>query len=650
MNPLRHCKISTKLWSISLLYSAVSAVIVVYLIAKGANKDIDFARLERLGNEVQAPLERLLEALPKHHAAVRAAPADPARLADAERATDRAFDDVAAALARAGEQLQFTDAGLAARKREHVALRTVRDEWDRLKAAAAKAGPASAALDEQYAHLVADVRTMITHVGDTSNLILDPDLDSYYLMDVTLVALPQTQDRLAQVTAFGQGALRAGRVTPEQQVQLAVYAAMLQESDLDRVSADVQTTLNEDKNFYGVSPTLQADLPAATKAYADAAAHFVQLTRQLAAGGKTEVTPNEYAAAGDRARDESFRLWNVASRELDALLQARIKSYAASRAWGFAMTAVALVVVAAVVQLIARSITRPLRAVATELGEGAERVASASNQIASTGKSLAQNASEQAASLEETTSALEEMSSMTRQNAGTAAAANGLSAEAKAAADRCNAAMQKMGAAIREIEKSAGETAKIVRVIDEIAFQTNLLALNAAVEAARAGEAGKGFAVVAEEVRNLAMRSAEAAKNTAALIEGSVQNAKSGVAISADVAKTLDEITAGVAKVNQLISEIATASHEQSQGIGQVNTAVQQMDKVTQSNAANAEESASASEELSTQAATLTTIVARLRTQVDGARSTAASELAAYTTTASTPAQPGFPNRYRAAA
>jgi methyl-accepting chemotaxis protein len=262
---------------------------------------------------------------------------------------------------------------------------------------------------------------------------------------------------------------------------------------------------------------------------------------------------------------------------------------------------------------------KSLNRMAETLGEGSEQVASASGQVASSSQSLAQGASEQAASLEETTSAMEEMSSMTKKNAETAAQANALSNTAKSAADKGNLAMQKMGKAIQEIQKSASETAKIIKVIDEIAFQTNLLALNAAVEAARAGEAGKGFAVVAEEVRSLAMRSAEAAKNTSALIEGSVASARSGVEISADVAKTLEEITVASGKVNELIAEIATASAEQNQGIGQVNAAMVQMDKVVQASAANAEETASASEELSSQAEQVRGVVTELVALVRGA-------------------------------
>ncbi len=251
---------------------------------------------------------------------------------------------------------------------------------------------------------------------------------------------------------------------------------------------------------------------------------------------------------------------------------------------------------------IARRIVKVLRRIIESLQEGAEQVASASGQVSSASQSLAEGATEQAAGLEETSSSLEEMSAMTKQNADNAQQANTLSSDAQQSAQEGSEAMLRMSQAIDDIQKSSDETAKIIKVIDEIAFQTNLLALNAAVEAARAGEAGKGFAVVAEEVRNLAMRSADAAKNTADMIEESVKNAKNGVTISAEVSKTLEEIVNGVQKTSDLVGEISAASDEQAQGIDQVNTAVNQMDKVTQQNAANAEESASASEELSAQA------------------------------------------------
>lgn len=294
-----------------------------------------------------------------------------------------------------------------------------------------------------------------------------------------------------------------------------------------------------------------------------------------------------------------------------------------------------------------RSIGRVLSTMAGTLGEGSSQVASASQQVSGSSQSLAQGASEQAAALEETTSALEEMSSMTKKNADTAQQAAALSAQTKVAADQSNDAMSKMSEAINEIQKSASETAKIIRVIDEIAFQTNLLALNAAVEAARAGEAGKGFAVVAEEVRNLAMRSAEAAKNTASLIEQSVNNAKNGVTINADVARSLAQITESSGKMNNLVGEIAAASREQAQGIGQVNTSVCQMDKVTQSSAANAEEGAAAAEELSAQAEQMAGVVRELLALVNGASQPVAAYSAPKVTTVGRSQQARTPGKTR---
>ncbi len=262
--------------------------------------------------------------------------------------------------------------------------------------------------------------------------------------------------------------------------------------------------------------------------------------------------------------------------------------------------------------------TRQLLGIATSLSDAADQVSSAAAQVSSSSQSLAQGAGEQAASLEETSASLEEMSSMTKRNAEGALQAKKLSNETRTAADTGATEMTEMKQAVDAIKLSSDSIAKIIKTIDEIAFQTNILALNAAVEAARAGEAGMGFAVVAEEVRNLAQRSAQSARETAAKIEDSVKKSDHGVRISEKVVKSLGEIIGKARRVDELVAEIATASQEQTQGIGQVNKAVSEMDKVTQSNAGNAEETAAAAEELSAQSIAMKEAVAELRRLMAG--------------------------------
>ena len=248
--------------------------------------------------------------------------------------------------------------------------------------------------------------------------------------------------------------------------------------------------------------------------------------------------------------------------------------------------------------LITRSITKPLSQAIGVLADGGQAVTAASGQVAKGSQKLAEGASQQAATVEETTSTMEELASITRQNAEHAGEADGMMKDVDQVMQKANDSMTDLKKAMLALDQNSDQTAKIIKTIDEIAFQTNLLALNAAVEAARAGEAGAGFAVVAEEVRNLAMRAAEAAKETAVLIDSNLKDIKNGTGMVNDTDQAFTEVQGSAGKVGELVSEIAQASKEQAQGIEQINRAMSEMDQVIQSVAANAEESAASSEEM----------------------------------------------------
>lgn len=274
--------------------------------------------------------------------------------------------------------------------------------------------------------------------------------------------------------------------------------------------------------------------------------------------------------------------------------------------WSFILIAAlgigCLVLGTVFVNVLVRSITRPIHRVAEGLTDSSDQLASTASKVSSASRCLSEGASSQAAGLEQTSASIEEMATIARQNADNATLANGLMKSANEAVRRSDTEMGSLTKSMGEIAQASEETYRIIKTIDEIAFQTNLLALNAAVEAARAGEAGAGFAVVADEVRNLALRAADAARDTSSLIESTVKKVKDGTGLVTGASSTFSEVVKEMSKVSGLVGDIAAASQDQSQSVQQINKAVASMNRVVQDNAASADESASASEQLNAQA------------------------------------------------
>ena len=364
----QNLKISQKLALISILFVMPDSV-MLYLFITAINANIQFARLEQKGNEYERPLEDLLELIPQHgQLALRALGGEQTAkeaLPAKEDEIVKAFGTLETVDNRIGADLQFTDEGLAKRKRERARVSLVRKEWNDLAARLKELTPAQCA--GQHVQLIEDIRLMITHAGDMSNLILDPVLDSYYMIDATLMALPQTQDRLAEMTAYGAAVLNQPTVSNQDRQKFAIYARMLKEDDLDRITDSVHTSMNENPNIYGFDPTLVPRVQPALNEYIQTNAKLVDLTNRAADPANTGANGSEYVSAGNAASAASFKLWRIADEELDKLLQIRIESYQWRRTRSLFVAAGALMAAIGFVTFITRSISGPLRRQASQL-------------------------------------------------------------------------------------------------------------------------------------------------------------------------------------------------------------------------------------------------------------------------------------------
>jgi len=529
-----------------------------------------------------------------------------------------------------------------------------RRDWDKLRN-----GVAGRALDipgsyEAHTALVPKLLLVNELICDWYGLNLDPDADTYQLIQAMYYQLPYLTEETGKMRAKGAGLLAKQAATPEDKLIVSGIVA--------RVTDRVRQTTTAFNKSRAANPEFQRLFGPGIEAAVEQTSSVSQLAQSRIAQAATLDYPStEYVVLTTKAIDTQFSANEVASKGLAEVLQQRIDKYRVQR-WTVIAAMVALLGVAVMIAwLVAKSVSDPLnRAVEIaqrvaegdltveirELGDnetgqllrslktmnsglvslvgqvrtGAEQIATASNQIATGNLDLSSRTEQQASSLEETASSMEELTSTVRQNGDNARQANQLAVSASQVAGRGGAAMHEVVATMESISTSSKQITEIIGVINSIAFQTNILALNAAVEAARAGEQGRGFAVVASEVRALAQRSSQAAKEIKTLIDASAAQVENGVRLVTDAGSTMEEIVDSIRHVADIVSEITAATSEQIAGIEQINQAVSEMDNVTQQNAALVEEAAAAAESLQEQARHQTNVVSIFKLEEQTAR------------------------------
>ena len=579
--------------------------VLLYFTIDGIQDRIDFAVLEKQGNTFQKPLEKILKALLIHkNAAITVLAGDAASnaiVAKEQGVLDSALRTLEGMDKELGSVLQFTQDGLSKRKRDDAKIDNLSKKWDQLR-------KSWQTLSEdickaEHDNLIKIVRTMITHLGDTSNLILDPDLDSFYMVDVSLVALPQAQERISTLLSLYSSAVKSGSKKEEDKTALTAQLTLFSQSDIDRIFASIETALNEDNNFYGKSETLHKNLPSPTEKLKKSTDNFVKLLTNIKPEQFTKADP-KILEAGNDCLEDSFTLWDICSIELEELLNKRIAKFKYDRFYSLLLSALALSLSFLLVWYIGKGITGPIRTSSARLDKLASGDLASVVEIQGQGElgAMSQSLSKAVSGMNNAivlissnAQKLIHSSSNQRQvSRGMVANATETSAQANAIASAAEevsvniqsvaGAAEEMGATIREIAKQAQQAAQVaneavtiaetgnkavlrlgenstiignvIKVITSIAEQTNLLALNASIEAARAGEFGKGFAVVASEVKELAKETSKATEDIRTKIEGIQSDTREAVSSNE---KTRNIIN----KIHEIQNTIAGAVEEQ---------------------------------------------------------------------------------------
>jgi hypothetical protein len=635
---------SQKLMLANLAYLLPCAVLVFFLV-KEKNAQLVFSGKENMGLEFQRPLMNLLLHLGQHKALSRAVqkgePGVQERLEAVRNQIESDFGNLEEAEASFGADLAMSDQELGARKRINSSPKILKTNWQGLLDKYNQA-----TLDEiqaRHDRLLGDVLNAVTHVGDSSNLILDPDLDSYYMMDITLLALPKLMDLIQQTVEFVQSHRWDNAVDRDVQLQLANSIFMLRDT-VARIGADVQTSVNEDKKFYGTMPSLQRELPIKLKEFTSSLDKMIhnlnRLLNQKPGEAALNVEPVLLASAAE-ALDQSYTFWSQAAEELEKLVNVRMSQYKWERFWALVLAVLAWMPPALLALFTVHKLSRSFTQAVDKLETEAEGANASSAQLASASSMVSSGSTEQAAAIQETGASMSEIASMIARSSSQALMSQELAHKVTVRADEGCAVMERLVMSMESIHEANSQLQNISNIISEISTKTNvineivgktqLLSFNASIEAARAGQHGRGFAVVAEEVGNLAQTSGNAAKSIRELIEDSqkqvahilrttLERVTEGKSVTEQAQQIFSEIAKDISVISTQVESVTEAAREQQLGIEQISKAMMQMDQTTQSNNKAAHLAAQLSDQLAGQSHKLTVIARSVSQLVFGVK------------------------------
>ncbi len=624
---------SQKLFLVNLTYLLPCAVLVFFLI-KEKNAQLAFSASEKAGLEIQRPLVSLLLHVSQHKALLHLNQQNENHSREKMSATQSliegdflSLDDLSQ---RYGEVLALSDVELNARKKIDSSPKNLKGNWQLILSKLKDSNLQE--LNERHDQLISDILGGIGYVGDSSNLILDPDLDSYYIMDVTLLGLPKAVDNMRQLLSLVQSLPAGGaELSKEALIQFAIFSFKLKD-DLARISSDVQIAINEDKKFYGHLPALQRELPIDLKTFASSQEKLSKLIDRmltLKVGDSWPEAETAFLSSTLDVFDQSMVFWSKVAAVQEKLLDTRMDQHRWERIVAMILSFLAWLPPALLALLTVRQMSRSFSSAVTKLEKEADGAHSSSSQLASASSMVSSGSTEQAAAIQETGASMSEIASMIARSSTQALSSQDLARKVTQRADEGCTVMEKMVLSMESIHDANSQLQNISSIIHEISTKTNvindivgktqLLSFNASIEAARAGQHGRGFAVVAEEVGNLAQTSGNAAKSIRELIDDSqkqvahilkttLERVSEGKTVTEQAQTIFGEIAQDISKISAQVESVTEAAREQQLGIEQISKAMMQMDQTTQSNNKAAHLAAHLSDRLAGQSQKLTHI------------------------------------------